>query len=111
MSTLREWREHAEARDYQRLAELCDYLQADESNHVKLATRWIPQLIGGQPERLNELVEWSRQAVAHIEGFYGSAYGGDNGDGERPEPRFTFLRGRGDEFRTDESDHSHIIGE
>jgi hypothetical protein len=109
MSTLRQWREHAEARGYDRLAELCDYLQADESNHVKLATRWIPLLLKDQPQRLNELVEWSRRAVAHIEGFYGSAYGSNGSDaGERPEPRFTFVRGRGEEFP---ADLSEIIGE
>jgi len=111
MSTLREWRANAEARGYNRLAELCDYLQADESNHVKLATRWIPELLKDQPERLNELLEWSRQAVAHIEGFYGSAYGGNGdeaGESERKEPRFTFVRGRGEELQSDLSD---IIGE
>jgi hypothetical protein len=97
MSTLREWRENAEARGYGRLAELCDYLQADESNHVKLATRWIRELLKEQPEKMNELVEWSRQAVARIEGFYGSAYGGGNGGGQKAEPRFTFVRGQGGE--------------
>jgi hypothetical protein len=94
------------------LAELCDYLQADESNHVKLATRWIPILLKDDPERMNQLLQWSRAAVARIEGFYGSAYGGGNGneDGEngRKEPRFTFVRGRSEESQPD---LSYIIGE
>jgi hypothetical protein len=118
MSTLRQWREHAEARGYQRLAELCDYLQADESNHVKLATRWIPILLEDDPQHLNDLLEWSQAAVARIEGFYGSAYGGngnENGESERKEPRFTFVRGRGEEFQAErQSDHfepSYVIGE
>jgi hypothetical protein len=112
MSTLRQWREHAEERGYDRLAELCDYLQADESNHVKLATRWIPALLKDDPERMSDLLEWSRAAVARIEGFYGSAYGGGNGNEgeeiEHKEPRFTFVRRRGEESQPD---LSYIIGE
>ena len=90
MHTLREWRVNAEQRGYTRLAELCDYLQADELNHVKLATRWIRELTDGDPGRRDELVAWGRQAVDHIQGFYGNAYS----SGEpQPVPHFTFLRG------------------
>jgi hypothetical protein len=88
MPTLREWRENAEKRGYPRLAELSDYLQADELTHVKLATRWIPRLIGDSPQVLEDLLAWSRQAVFRIQSFYGSAYG----DGEGEEPQFSFLR-------------------
>jgi len=93
MHTLREWRVNAEGRGYQRIAELCDYLQADELNHVKLATRWIRELTKGHPQRRKELVEWSRQAVARIEGFYSSAYGNGMEEEERQEPHFAFLSG------------------
>ena len=43
MQTLRIWREQAEQRGFSRIAELADYLQADELTHVKLATTWIRQ--------------------------------------------------------------------
>jgi hypothetical protein len=103
MHTLREWREQAEERGYTRLAELCDYLQADELNHVKLATRWIRLLTEADPEHRDELAHWGRLAVDRIEGFYGQAYGSSG----KAEPRFTFLRG--DEEFTGEP--SRIIGE
>src|SRR5919107_977711 len=63
MSTLREWRENAEGRGYARIAELCDYLQADELTHVRLATDWIRKLTDDKPEYRDELVAWSRKAV------------------------------------------------
>ncbi len=90
MHTLREWRIHAEERGYTRLAELCDYLQADELNHVKLATRWIRDLTEDDPDKRADLVEWGKAAVRKIEGFYGNAYGAA---GEQAEPHFAFLRG------------------
>ncbi len=74
MSTLREWREHAEERGYTRIAELCDYLQADELTHVRLATDWIRKFTDDKPEYRNELVAWSRKAVDVVQGFYNSAY-------------------------------------
>ena len=89
MAVLREWREQAEARGFARLAELCDYLQADELTHVRLATRWIRQMTDDRPEYRDELVAWSRQAVERVQGFYNSAYSAS----DNPEPRFSFLRG------------------
>lgn len=90
MSTLRQWRTEASQRGYHRLAELVDYLQADELMHVKLATRWVPELTADRPGHLDELVRWSREAVARIEGFY-NAYNHSAADG--PEVRFSFLKG------------------
>jgi hypothetical protein len=71
MHTLREWREKATERGYTRVAELADYLQADELTHVKLATNWIRRLTEDDDERRAELVEWGREAVKRIEGFHG----------------------------------------
>jgi hypothetical protein len=83
MRTLRQWRREAEARGMERIAELADYLQADERMHVRLATDWIRRLT--DDERRRELVEWGREAVARIEGFYAGA------DYEGPDDvRFTF---------------------
>src|SRR5215204_5408509 len=89
MQTLREWRENAEERGYTRIAELCDYLQADELTHVRLATDWIRKMTDDRPEYRNELVAWSRKAVDVVQGFYNSAYSAS----ESSEPRFSFLRG------------------
>jgi hypothetical protein len=105
MPTLREWRERAEERGYLRIADLADYLQADELTHVKLATRWIPLLARERPEYFQELVNWSRQAVRRVVTFYGNAYGGSE---EPEEPRFSFLRGGDEEFS---GAPSQIIGE
>ncbi|MBD0330764.1 MAG: DUF455 family protein [Thermoleophilia bacterium] len=105
MQTLRQWREHAEERGYARIAELCDYLQADELNHVKLATEWIRRLTADDEERRRELVRWGVQAVARIEGFYA------DDDYEPPgedEVRFTFLKEGG--ARASRS-HAAVIGE
>lgn len=66
MHTLRIWRTKAEERGLDRIAELCDYLQADELTHVKLATRWIRELARGKPEYLEQLVGWSRYAAGRI---------------------------------------------
>jgi hypothetical protein len=70
MHTLRNWRNHAEERGYTRIAELADYLQADELTHVKLATHWIRKLTEEHPDYLNELIEWGRESVQHIQSFY-----------------------------------------
>src|SRR5918998_5680720 len=84
MRTLRQWRAEAEQRGYHRIAELCDYLQADERMHVRLATDWIRRLADAQ--RQDELVGWGRDAVARIEGFYaGDDYAG------AADVRFTFM--------------------
>ena len=94
MHTLREWRARAEERGHHRIAELCDYLQADELTHVKLATNWLRHFTDADPERRDELVRWGTRAVARIEGFYADASAG------RREPasvHFTFLKaGAGD---------------
>jgi hypothetical protein len=69
MRTLRQWRREAEARGLTRIAELADYLQADERMHVRLATEWIQRL--ATEEEQDELIRWGREAVARIEGFQG----------------------------------------
>jgi hypothetical protein len=87
MNMLRTWRINAEKRGYTRIAELCDYLQADELTHVRLATRWIRRLTEGDLARRDELVRWGTQAVNRIETFYN--------DGQAPpehDIRFTFLK-------------------
>src|SRR5688572_23642099 len=106
MQTLREWREHAEERGYTRIAELCDYLQADELTHVRLATDWIRKMTDHRPEYRNELVAWSRKAVDVVQGFYNSAYSAS----DSPEPRFSFLRG-GDNQDERTGLPSNVIGE
>src|SRR3954447_10172491 len=89
MRTLRQWRTEAEKRGYTRIAELADYLQADERTHVRLATDWIQKLTEDDPAHRDELVRWGRQAVARIQGFHASRYK-DMPDPE--EARFTFLK-------------------
>lgn len=84
MHTLRQWRNEAEQRGYARIAELADYLQADELTHVKLATRWIRRLTEDDLTHRDELVSWGRKAVDHITGFHGTP------EGERA--HFTFLK-------------------
>ena len=88
MQTLRQWREEAERRGYQRIAELSDYLQADELTHVKDATKWVRLLTEDDPEHRDELVRWGRGAVARIEGFYADGYGGP----ADTEVHFTFVK-------------------
>jgi uncharacterized ferritin-like protein (DUF455 family) len=107
MHTLREWKEHAEGRGYTRIAELCDYLQADELTHVRLGTQWIRHFIQEKPEIKEELVDWSQKAVAIVQGFYNNAYSSS----DQPKPRFSFLRK--DDRETEEAgEHSsNIIGE
>ena len=92
MQTLREWRTEADKRGYTRIAELSDYLQADELTHVKLATDWVRVLAGDEPERIEELVRWGRAAVARIEGF-----DAENGDGAAAgeAAHFTFVKPAG----------------
>src|SRR3954449_9829040 len=99
MRTLTEWRREADRRGLDRIADLCDYLQADERMHVRLATDWIRRLAG--PEEQDDLIRWGRGAVARIEGFYaGDDYGGAD------DVRFTFMTTRGDDDRA-----SAVIGE
>jgi hypothetical protein len=89
MKVLREWSEHAEARGFDHIVELCDYLQADELTHVRLATRWIREMTDTRPEYRDELVAWSRQAIDRLRGFYNQV----NNPPDHSEPRFSFLRG------------------
>jgi uncharacterized ferritin-like protein (DUF455 family) len=87
MNTLKQWRAVAAERGLARIAELCDYLQADELMHVKTGTRWVRRLTDDEPETRDELAKWGRKAVARIEGFYA-----DNGYVEQ-DVRFTFKAG------------------
>lgn len=88
MHTLRVWRTEAERRGYTRLAELCDYLQADERTHVKLGTDWIRELTKRDPAQVDDLVGWGTEAIYRMHRFWGGT--------ERPEEvHFTFLRGGG----------------
>lgn len=106
MHTLREWRTHAAARGYTRIAELVDYLQADELTHVKLATRWVRKLTETDPQHLEEILRWSREAVHRIQSFYSA----DPYSVTRKEDaRFSFMKG----FDLDErpAANSAIIGE
>ncbi len=105
MNTLRQWRIQAEKRGYARIAELCDYLQADELMHVKLAVRWVRELTETHPRYRDALLEWSRQAVDRVEGFYHRAWGQP---AKRTEPRFAFVKG-GAEAGDDST--SKIIGD
>jgi len=89
MQTLREWRQEATARGYTRIAELSDYLQADERTHVMLGTDWIRELTADDPEHLAELVSWGRQAIDKMNAFWA-----DSGKA-REDPsdvQFTFLK-------------------
>lgn len=87
MHTLRTWREQAERHGLTRIAELCDYLQADELTHVRLATNWIRALTADDGPRRDALVAWGNRAVARIEGFYS-----DNPDQPVRDVHFTFLK-------------------
>jgi len=78
----------------------CDYLQAEERMHVRLATDWIRRL--ADPERQDDLVRWGRAAVARVEGFYaGEDYEGAD------DVRFTFMKDGG----RDEHHGLVVIGE
>jgi len=85
MQTLRIWRERAAERGFDRIAELADYLQADELTHVKLATRWIRKMVEDDPGERDELVRWGQGAVERIEGFH-------NPGAEVGAVHFTFLQ-------------------
>jgi uncharacterized ferritin-like protein (DUF455 family) len=89
MHTLREWRIEATRSGLTRIAELSDYLQADERTHVQLGTDWIRELTKDDPERRDELVKWGKEAIQRMNDFWAS-------DGKpRPDPsdvQFTFLK-------------------
>ncbi len=84
MHTLRLWQTNAAERGYARIAELADYLQADELTHVTLATHWIRRLTAQDPEHRDELVRWGREAIDYITSFQGPPAGN--------EAHFTFLK-------------------
>ena len=90
-----------------RLAELCDYLQADELTHVRLATRWIRRMTDDRPAYRDELVAWSKQAVDRLQSFGNDAYNST----DFPEPRFSFLRGSEAEEDEFAGPVSSVIGE
>lgn len=102
MQTLREWGEHAQERGYARIAELCDYLQADELTHVKLATEWVRRLTEDDPDHRAELVRWGGEAITRIEEFHS-----DDGytPPEDPSVHFTFVKPGGARRR------STVVGE
>jgi hypothetical protein len=89
MHTLREWREQAEARGYDRIAELADYLQADERTHVQLGTDWIRELTKDDPQRRQELAAWGRGVVADMAAFWAD---GDRSGHDPATIQFSFLR-------------------
>lgn len=91
MQTLRKWREEAEKRGFTRIAELADYLQADERTHVKLGTDWIGKLTESDLPKREELAAWGREVVSDMEAFWAS---GQKVARPRHDPgqiRFTFL--------------------
>lgn len=94
MQTLRIWRTEAEKRGFTRIAELCDYLQADELTHVKLATRWIRQLTEHDRAHRDELVRWGSGVVAGMERFWA---GDDSQAPALTNVHFSFLRSADEE--------------
>jgi uncharacterized ferritin-like protein (DUF455 family) len=105
MQTLREWRTAAERHGRPRIAELCDYLQADERTHVMLGTDWIRELTKDDPARRAELVRWGREAIAKMESFWSDGRYEKDTSGVQ----FTFLRA-GEPVGAGAS-RSEIIGE
>ena len=92
MHTLREWREKAEERGFTRIAELSDYLQADERTHVRLATDWIRSLTEEEPAKRDDLVRWGREAIGRIQDFNAAREGREAKPAAAAEARFTFQK-------------------
>ncbi|HYO30175.1 MAG TPA: hypothetical protein VER37_06290, partial [Thermomicrobiales bacterium] len=92
MHTLREWREKAEERGFTRIAELSDYLQADERTHVRLATDWIRALTEEDPVKRDDLVHWGREAIARIQNFNARRNGEIVTKTAGADARFTFQK-------------------
>jgi hypothetical protein len=88
MQTLREWRQEATKRGYTRIAELSDYLQADERTHVMLGTDWIRELTRDNPGHMDDIVTWGQKAIGKMNDFWA--------DGKKREDpsgvQFTFLK-------------------
>jgi hypothetical protein len=91
MHTLREWRDTAEKHGHTRIAELCDYLHADERTHVKLGTDWIRDLTKNDSAKREELANWGREAVARMETFWADP---NRTQFEPANVQFTFLRAK-----------------
>ncbi len=108
MHQLREWRTEAERRGFTRIAELCDYLQADERTHVRLATDWIRTLTEDDPAHRDELVRWGRGAVARIKNFYAFREEHYSQQTDLEDVRFTFQKPSG---LVATGAPRHIIGE
>lgn len=94
MHTLREWRTEAEKRGYTRIAELADYLQADERTHVMLGTDWIRELTKDNPEHTDELVRWGEDAVAKMNAFWAREPKNGGSAEDREHVPFTFLKAK-----------------
>jgi hypothetical protein len=60
-------------------------LQADELMHVKLATRWIPELLKDKPAQMEDLVRWSRESAVKVQDYYG-------GQSDPAKVRLSFLK-------------------
>jgi len=73
---LHEWMKLAAENGDHKLAELFDYILADEIVHVDLATRWIRKLCEDDPERLLHLKEWATETARQIMVFQANAFGG-----------------------------------
>jgi len=97
MHTLRIWRAKAEERGFTRLAELCDYLQADELTHVKLATKWIRQLTADDRAHRDELVRWGRDVIIGMQRFWADD---PNAEPDESQVHFSFLRRNDEEVRS-----------
>jgi uncharacterized ferritin-like protein (DUF455 family) len=91
MQTLREWRDMAEKHGHTRIAELCDYLHADERTHVKLGTDWIRDLTRNDTGKREELATWGREAVAKMEQFWADP---NRAQFDPANVQFTFLRAK-----------------
>jgi uncharacterized ferritin-like protein (DUF455 family) len=88
MQTLREWRQEANKRGLTRIAELSDYLQADERTHVTLGTDWIRALTKDNPEHMDDLVTWGQKAIDKMNDFWADGKKRDDPSGVQ----FTFLK-------------------
>ena len=67
--TLNVWIKLAlEAEDH-KLAELLDFVLADELVHVEWATRWIRELTEEDPQRRQEMAKWARKTAFEIQQF------------------------------------------
>lgn len=89
MHTLREWRTEAEKRGFNRIAELADYLQADERTHVRLGTDWIGAMTKDNLDYREDLVQWGREAIAKMDAFWSSE---ESAQQEAAKARFTFYK-------------------